>query len=241
MPPMFMLETINIAVSYGAAEAVRDISFKVAEGSVVTLIGPNGAGKTTILNAISGIVPVKSGSILMGGQDITKMSAHRRVEAGLIHVPEGRLVLAGMTVRENLEMGGYCRPRSEVLTAIKHMEERFPILGERRHAMAGTLSGGEQQMLAIARGLMAKPKILLLDEPSLGLAPLVVKDVFDLICELKNSGQTILLVEQNARLALSVSSYAYVIESGNVVLQGPSKKLQSDSAVIRSYLGQAIS
>ncbi|MEZ0329118.1 MAG: ABC transporter ATP-binding protein [Dissulfuribacterales bacterium] len=238
---MFMLETINIAVSYGAAEAVRDISFKVAEGSVVTLIGPNGAGKTTILNAISGIVPVKSGSILMGGQDITKMSAHRRVEAGLIHVPEGRLVLAGMTVRENLEMGGYCRPRSEVLTAIKHMEERFPILGERRHAMAGTLSGGEQQMLAIARGLMAKPKILLLDEPSLGLAPLVVKDVFDLICELKNSGQTILLVEQNARLALSVSSYAYVIESGNVVLQGPSKKLQSDSAVIRSYLGQAIS
>jgi len=238
MPPM--LEVKNLTVAYGSVEAVQNISFTVQEGAVVTLIGPNGAGKTTTLNALSGVVPARSGQILLRGQDITKMRAHHRVSAGVVHVPEGRLVLAGMTVRENLELGGYRRTHREVMDDLVRMEERFPILRERRDAPAGTLSGGEQQMLAIARGLMAHPKLLLLDEPSLGLAPMLVKTVFEIICELRNSGQTILLVEQNARMALSVSSYAYVIETGNIVLDGHSEKLQSDPAVIRSYLGQVV-
>lgn len=235
-----MLDVKNLTVAYGSVEAVGDISFSVKAGTVVTLIGPNGAGKTTILNALSGVVPARSGQIMLNGRDIRRLKAHHRVDAGVIHVPEGRLVLAGMTVRENLELGGYRRNPREVAEDMIRMEERFPILKERRNAPAGTLSGGEQQMLAIARGLMARPKLLLLDEPSLGLAPMMVQTVFKIICELRDSGQTILLVEQNARLALSVSSYAYVIESGSIVIEGPSEKLQSDPAVIRSYLGQAI-
>jgi branched-chain amino acid transport system ATP-binding protein len=235
-----MLEVRHLTVAYGAVEAVQDISLTVEEGAVVTLIGPNGAGKTTMLNTLSGVVQARSGRILFYGQDITRMGAHLRVEAGIVQVPEGRLVLAGMTVRDNLELGGYRRPHREVLQDVSRMEERFPILRERRSAFAGTLSGGEQQMLAIARGLMAAPKLLLLDEPSLGLAPLMVQAVFRIIAELKQSGQTILLVEQNARQALSVSSYAYVIESGSLVMEGFSEKLQSDPAVIRSYLGQSL-
>ena len=235
-----MLEVTDLTVAYGLIEAVHKISFKVPSGTVVTLIGPNGAGKSTTLNALSGVAPMRGGRILLDGQDISRWSVHRRVAAGLVQVPEGRLVLAGMSVRENLELGAYRRPRGDVAADIRGMEARFPILYERRNAAAGTLSGGEQQMLAIARGLMARPKLLLLDEPSLGLAPLLVRTVFEIVSELRNSGLTILLVEQNARQALSVSSYAYVIESGKIVLEGPAAELRSDPAVIRTYLGQGV-
>jgi len=235
-----MLEVTDLTVAYGLIEAVRKISFKVRAGTVVTLIGPNGAGKSTTLNALSGVAPLRGGRILLNGQDISRWSAHRRVAAGLVQVPEGRLVLAGMSVLENLELGAYRRPRGEVAADIERMEARFPILRERRNAAAGTLSGGEQQMLAIARGLMARPKLLLLDEPSLGLAPLLVNTVFEIVGELRDSGLTILLVEQNARQALAVSSYGYVIESGKIVLEGPAAQLRSDPAVIRTYLGQGV-
>jgi branched-chain amino acid transport system ATP-binding protein len=235
-----LLEVSGLTVAYGAVEAVYEISLSVEKGAVATLIGPNGAGKTTTLNTLSGVLPVKSGRILFDGNDITRLSAHRRVSAGIVQVPEGRQVLAGLTVRENLELGGFRRPHREVMDDIDRMEKRFPILGERLNSAAGTLSGGEQQMLAIARGLMAHPKLLLLDEPSLGLAPKMVRVIFEIIRELRDEGHTILLVEQNARLALSVSSYAYVIESGQIVLHGPSEKMRSDENVIKAYLGQAV-
>ena len=235
-----MFEVAGLTVSYGPIEAVREISFRVEEGTIVTLVGPNGAGKTTTLNAISGVVPAARGRIFFQGRDITRLSPHQRVADGIVQIPEGRLVLAGMTVRENLEMGAYRRPLREIAQRIAAVEERFPILRERRSALAGTLSGGEQQMLAIARGLMAKPKLLLLDEPSLGLAPLLVQTIFEIVGELRSGGQTILLVEQNARQALSVSSHAYVMESGKIVLEGRAEQLLSDPAVISSYLGQAL-
>jgi branched-chain amino acid transport system ATP-binding protein len=235
-----MLEVAGLTVSYGPIEAVREISFRVAEGTVVSLVGPNGAGKSTTLNAISGVVPAAKGRVVFQGRDVTRLSPHERVSQGIVQVPEGRMVLAGMTVRENLEMGAYRRPAAEINASIAAVEERFPILAERRHALAGTLSGGEQQMLAIARGLMAKPKLLLLDEPSLGLAPLLVQAIFDIVRELQNGGQTILLVEQNARQALLVSSQAYVLENGKIVLEGPAQKLMSDPAVISTYLGQVV-
>jgi branched-chain amino acid transport system ATP-binding protein len=235
-----MLEVADLKIAYGQVEAVHGISFTVPKGSVVTLIGPNGAGKTTTLNALSGVVPVRSGRVLLNGRDITQLSAHRRVSAGIVQVPEGRQVLAGMSVLENLELGGYRRSRREVIRDVGLMEERFPVLKDRCSALAGTLSGGEQQMLAIARALMARPALLLLDEPSLGLAPLLVSQVFDIIRELRDSGLTLLLVEQNARQALSVSSHAYVIESGSIVLDGPADRLQSDPAVIKTYLGQVV-
>jgi branched-chain amino acid transport system ATP-binding protein len=233
-----MLDVSGLTVSYGHIEAVRDISFHVAEGTIVSLVGPNGAGKTTTLNAISGVIPTAQGNIRFQGKDITRASAHRRVSEGIVHIPEGRLVLANMTVRENLELGAYRRSTGETRAAIAAMEERFPILGERRKSPAGTLSGGEQQMLAIARGLMAKPKLLLLDEPSLGLAPLLVQTIFEIIGELHSEGLTILLVEQNAHQALTVSSHGYVMESGKIVLEGSARQLMADQAVIDSYLGQ---
>jgi len=233
-----MLEVVGLTVSYGPIEAVREISFRVAEGSVVSLVGPNGAGKSTTLNAISGVVPAAKGRVVFQGLDVTRLSPHERVSQGIVQVPEGRMVLAGMTVRENLEMGAYRRPAAEINASIAAVEERFPILAERRHALAGRLSGGQQQMLAIARGLMAKPKLLLLDEPSLGLAPLLVQAIIDIVRELQNGGQTILLVEQNARQALLVSSQAYVLENGKIVMEGPAQKMMSDPAVISTYLGQ---
>jgi branched-chain amino acid transport system ATP-binding protein len=235
-----MLEVVDLTVAYGPAEAVRGVSFQVKEGKIVTLIGPNGAGKTTILNTISGVIPARSGKILLNGRDIKRMSAHRRVSAGVIQVPEGRQVLAGMTVRENLELGGYRRPYREAMKDVTRMEERFPVLGERRRMTAGSLSGGEQQMLAIARGLMARPRLLLLDEPSLGLAPKMVRTVFEIIRQVHDEGLTILLVEQNARLALATSSHAYVIESGKIVLGGPAEVLRSDASVISTYMGQTV-
>lgn len=233
-----MLEVSGLTVSYGHIEAVRDVSFRVAEGTIVSLVGPNGAGKTTTLNAISGVVPAARGSMRFQGKDITRASAHRRVSEGIVQIPEGRLVLANMTVRENLELGAYRRSASEARVTIAAMEERFPILGERRKSLAGTLSGGEQQMLAIARGLMARPRLLLLDEPSLGLAPLLVETIFEIIVELHSEGLTVLLVEQNAHQALMVSSYGYVMESGKIVLEGTAEQLMADQAVIDSYLGQ---
>ena len=233
-----MLEVSGLTVSYGHVEAVREVSFRVAQGTIVSLVGPNGAGKTTTLNAISGIVPVSAGNIRFQGRDITRMSPHRRVSERIVQIPEGRLVLASMTVRENLELGAFRRPASEIRSTIDAMEKRFPILAERRTSLAGTLSGGEQQMLAIARGLMAKPKLLLLDEPSLGLAPLLVQTIFEIVGELHSEGLTILLVEQNARQALSVSSHGYVMESGKIVLDGSAKQLMADQAVIDFYLGQ---
>ena len=233
-----MLDVAGLSVSYGPIEALREISFSVAQGTVVSLVGPNGAGKTTTLNALSGVVPVRQGRILFQGRDITRLPSHQRVAAGIVQVPEGRLVLAGMTVRENLELGGYCRPVKEIAAGIALMERRFPILAERRQTLAGRLSGGEQQMLAIARGLMAKPKLLLLDEPSLGLAPLVVQLIFEIIGELQGGGQTILLVEQNARQAMAVSSQAYVMENGRIVLHGEARQLMTNPAVIDAYLGQ---
>jgi branched-chain amino acid transport system ATP-binding protein len=235
-----MLEVVGLTVSYGPIEAVREISFRVEKGTVVSLVGPNGAGKSTTLNAISGVVPAARGRILFQGRDITRLSPHQRVSQGIVQIPEGRLVLSGMTVLENLEMGAYRRPAGEIKAGIAAVEERFPILAERRKALAGTLSGGEQQMLAIARGLMAKPKLLLLDEPSLGLAPLLVKAIFDIIGELRNDGETILLVEQNARQALLVSSHAYVMENGKMVLEGSAGELMSNPAVISTYLGQTL-
>jgi branched-chain amino acid transport system ATP-binding protein len=235
-----MLEVDGLTVSYGPIEAVREISFRVEKGAIVSLIGPNGAGKTTTLNAISGVAPATRGRILFKGHDITHFRPHQRVSAGIVQIPEGRLVLSGMTVRENLEMGAYRRPASEIAAGVAAVEERFPILAERRNALAGTLSGGEQQMLAIARGLMAKPQLLLLDEPSLGLAPLLVQMIFAIVSELQSGGLTILLVEQNARQALSISSYAYVMENGKIPLEGRSDQLMSDPAVISSYLGQAV-
>jgi len=233
-----MLEISGLTVSYGHIEAVRDVSFHVAEGTIVSLVGPNGAGKTTTLNAISGVIPAARGTMRFQGRDITRASAHRRVSDGIVQIPEGRLVLANMTVRENLELGAYRRSASEARATIAAMEERFPILAERRKSLAGTLSGGEQQMLAIARGLMARPRLLLLDEPSLGLAPLLVQTIFEIIVELNSEGLTILLVEQNAHQALTVSSYGYVMESGKIVLEGSAKQLMADQAVIDSYLGQ---
>jgi branched-chain amino acid transport system ATP-binding protein len=233
-----MLEVSGLTVSYGHVEAVREVSFSVGQGAIVSLVGPNGAGKTTTLNAISGIVPASAGSIRFQGRDITRMSPHRRVSEGIIQIPEGRMVLASMTVLENLELGAFRRPANEMWSTIDAMERRFPILAKRRTSLAGTLSGGEQQMLAIARGLMAKPKLLLLDEPSLGLAPLLVQTIFEIVGELHSQGLTILLVEQNARQALSVSSHGYVMESGKIVLDGSAKQLMADQAVIDFYLGQ---
>jgi len=234
-----MLEVNNIVVGYGPVAAVKDVSLRVDRGSIVSLVGPNGAGKSTILNALSGIVPVRSGRVLFNGKDITRMSAHGRVAAGIAQVPERRQVLAGMSVRENLELGGYRQPGRNVAEDICRMEEYFPVLRQRSGSAAGSLSGGEQQMLAIARGLMARPTLLLLDEPSLGLAPLVVRFIFEFILKLRDEGQTILLVEQNARKALVVSSYGYVIENGRIVLEGKSEKLQSDPAIARAYLGRS--
>jgi branched-chain amino acid transport system ATP-binding protein len=236
-----MLEVSGLTVRYGPIEAVREISFRVEEGTVVSLVGPNGAGKTTTLNAISAVVPAAKGRILFQGRDITRLSPHQRVSEGIVQIPEGRLVLSGMTVRENLEMGAYRRPARGIQAGLAAVEDRFPILAERRNALAGTLSGGEQQMLAIARGLMAKPKLLLLDEPSLGLAPLLVQMIFTIISELQSEGLTILLVEQNARQALSISNFAYVMESGKIPLEGRADHLMSDPAVVSSYLGQAVS
>lgn len=233
-----LLAVENLHVSYGQVEAVRDLSLRVDEGALVCLVGANGAGKTTTLAAIAGLVPARSGRVLFDGRNILGKRPAELVRGGLALVPEGRQILATMTVRENLELGGYQRrDRAGVQADVRAMMERFPILGERRELAAGGLSGGEQQMLAIARALVARPRLLLLDEPSMGLAPQLVSRVFAILREVHRDGRTVLLVEQNARKALAISDEAYVIETGRVVLSGPAAQLAGDPRVVAAYLG----
>ena len=233
-----MFEIRDLSVYYGVIQALKGISLNVKEGEIVTLIGANGAGKTTTLRAISGLIRVTSGSILFQGEDITRASAPRRVAMGISQAPEGRRIFPDMTVLENLELGGYLRKDTAALKAdIENVYERFPILGDRRRQLAGTLSGGEQQMLAIGRALMSRPKIMLLDEPSMGLAPMIVSAIFSIIREINEAGTTVLLVEQNARMALAVAHRAYVIETGRIVASGTGEELAKSDEIIKAYLG----
>ena len=231
-----LLEIDDLRVAYGHVEAVRGVSLRVPEGKIVTLIGPNGAGKTTILSALTGLVRPAAGTVRLAGEDVTGLPAHRAVAAGLSLVPEGRAILGRMTIEENLVLAAERRQEPRALrAAIEEESRRFPILGERRASLAGSLSGGQQQMLAFARALLARPRLLLLDEPSMGLSPILVQQVF----EIHREGRTILLVEQNARLALAVSDHAYVLERGQLVLEGPSRELEKDPRVQAAYLGRA--
>ena len=234
-----MLKLESVQVSYGAIQAVKGVSLEVREGEVVTILGANGAGKSTLLKSIAGLEPAASGRILVAGQDCTRVPPHRRVALGVAMSPEGRGVFADQTVRENLMLGAYGRRRdaAAVERAIEREFDRFPRLREREHQHAGTLSGGEQQMLAISRALMSEPRLLLLDEPSLGLAPLVIKSIFDAIRQLRESGLTILLVEQMARQALGVADRAYVLETGRITLEGSGAQLLDDPKVRAAYLG----
>ncbi len=233
-----LLEVTELEVAYGHVEAVRGVSLAVPEGSVVTLIGPNGAGKTSILSALAGLVRPRAGAVRLAGRDVTGLSAHQAVSAGLVLVPEGRAVLGRMTVEENLVLAGEKRqPGDSLARAIDGQYARFPILRERRRQLAGSLSGGEQQMLALARALLMRPRVLLLDEPSMGLSPILVQQIFEMVEAIHRDGTTILLVEQNARLALAVSSRAYVLERGVLVLEGPSAELAADPRVQHAYLG----
>lgn len=230
-----LLSVRDLVVAYGHVQAVRSVSFDVPRGSLVTLVGANGAGKTSVLNAVAGLVRPRAGRVLFDGNDITGTPAHRLVAAGLVQVPEGREILATLTVEENLQLGTWHRRgRPE---RIPHMYHRFPVLGDRRHLQAGSLSGGEQQMLAIARALVADPVVLLLDEPSMGLAPKVVDEVFRVIEEIRADGTTVLLVEQNARRALRAADYGYVLETGEVAHHGVAADLLRDERVIEAYLG----
>ncbi|KHK02651.1 ABC transporter ATP-binding protein [Desulfovibrio sp. TomC] len=235
---MALLEVEGLCVNYGAVSAVRDVSLSVAAGEIVTLIGANGAGKTTILRAVSKLVAPRAGVVRFDGRDVTGLPPEALVRLGMAHSPEGRQVLAQQSVGDNLELGAYVRKdRAGIAKDMERMFELFPRLSERRNQSAGTLSGGEQQMLAIARALMSRPRLLLLDEPSLGLAPLLVSEIFEIIAGLGAMGTTILLVEQNARLAMRVAARTYVVESGGIVLSGPSAELAVDARVTKAYLG----
>ena len=232
-----MLKVNDINVYYGSIHAIKGVSFEVHQGEVVTLIGANGAGKSTILQTVSGLLRSKTGSVEFLGENLGNVAPHKIVANGLAHVPEGRRVFLQMTVEENLEMGAFTRPGSEVDSGIADVYKRFPRLEERRRQIAGTLSGGEQQMLAMGRALMSKPQLLMLDEPSMGLAPLLVEQIFEIIKELHKAGTTILLVEQNAQMALSVADRGYVLETGKIVTTGTGAELLNDDAVKKAYLG----
>ena len=232
-----MLKVNDINVYYGSIHAIKGVSFEVHQGEVVTLIGANGAGKSTILQTVSGLLRSKTGSIEVLGENLGGVAPHKVVAKGLAHVPEGRRVFLQMTVEENLEMGAFTRPNSEIDSGIADVYEIFPRLEERKSQIAGTLSGGEQQMLAMGRALMSKPQLLMLDEPSMGLAPLLVEQIFDIIRELHKAGTTILLVEQNAQMALSVADRGYVLETGKIVTTGTGAELLNDDAVKKAYLG----
>ena len=234
---MSLLKVENIHVYYGAIHAIKGISFEVEEGEIVTLIGANGAGKSTTLNTIAGLLKPREGSITFDGKNITGMSASKMVYNGMALCPEGRRIFQQMTVRENLEMGGFSRPNTEIDASIEDVFNRFPRLREREKQIAGTLSGGEQQMLAMGRALMSKPKLLMLDEPSMGLAPILVEQIFDIIKELHEAGTTILLVEQNAQMALSIADRAYVLGTGMITMSGLASEVLADDRVRAAYLG----
>ena len=234
-----MLELQDLTVSYGGIQALKGISLQVGEGEIVTLIGANGAGKSTTLRTISGLEKPQGGKILYNGVDITGKPSKYMVQNGLILVPEGRLIFPDMTVLENLKIGAYLRRDKDIEKDIQHMYELFPRLKERSWQMAGTLSGGEQQMLAVGRALMSRPKLLMMDEPSLGLAPLVVRDIFSIIRTIRDSGVTVLLIEQNANAALKVADRGYVLETGRIALEGTGQQLLSDPAVRAAYLGKS--
>ena len=235
---MALLEIKDLQVYYGVIQALKGINFEVNEGEIVTLIGANGAGKTTTMQSIIGLIPSRSGSVLFDGQDITKMPCHKIVHLGMAQVPEGRRIFQELTVYENLLMGGFSQKDKSVIKAdIEGIYERFPRLSERRNQIAGTLSGGEQQMLAMGRAMMSHPKLLLLDEPSMGLSPLLVDQVFEIIKDFRNSGTTVLLVEQNAGKSLAISDRAYVLELGQIVLSGTGAELAASDEVKKAYLG----
>ncbi|MCH5287754.1 MAG: ABC transporter ATP-binding protein [Christensenellaceae bacterium] len=234
---MSLLKIDNIHVYYGAIHAIKGISFEVNEHEIVTLIGSNGAGKSTTLNTIAGLLKPRSGSVTFDGKNLSSMPTSKVVSQGIALCPEGRRIFQQMTVRENLEMGGFTQPDKEIPGSIDEMFQRFPRLKEREKQIAGTLSGGEQQMLAMARALMSRPRVLMLDEPSMGLAPILVEQIFDIIKELHQSGTTILLVEQNAQMALSVADRAYVLETGKLTMEGTADELLHSDAVRKAYLG----
>ena len=236
---MAMLEIKDLEVCYGVIRAIKGISFEVNQGEAIALIGANGAGKTTILHTITGLVPAKSGSILFEGKELTKTPAHKIVSMGMAHVPEGRRIFQQLSVLENLKLGAYTRKdKNEIAQSLKMVYERFPRLEERKNQVAGTLSGGEQQMLAMGRALMSKPRIILMDEPSMGLSPLLVTEIFDIIKVISESGTTVLLVEQNAKKALSIADRAYVLETGNITLSGKASDLMNNESVQKAYLGE---
>ena len=233
-----MLEVKNLHVSYGMIDAVKGIDFQVNDGEIVSLIGANGAGKTTTMHTLSGLLKAKEGTILLDGKDLTKVKANKIVGMGLVQVPEGRRVFTQMSVEENLQLGAYLRhDKSEIAKDFRHVYELFPRLEERKKQLAGTLSGGEQQMLAMARALMSKPKVLLMDEPSMGLSPLLVKEIFAIIKDINKAGTTIFVVEQNAKMALEIAHRAYVLETGCVKMEGDATELANNIEVRKAYLG----
>ena len=236
---MAMLEVKDLEVYYGVIQAIKGISFEVNKGEVIALIGANGAGKTTTLHTITGLLSPKKGQVIFEGKDIAKVPAHKIVSMGMAHVPEGRRVFAELSVYENLKMGAYTRnDKNEIEESLANVYRRFPRLEERKNQMAGTLSGGEQQMLAMGRALMSKPKIILMDEPSMGLSPILVNEIFDIIRAVSESGTTVLLVEQNAKKALAIADRAYVLETGKIVLEGNAKDLLEDDSIKKAYLGE---
>ncbi|HIZ43129.1 MAG TPA: ABC transporter ATP-binding protein [Firmicutes bacterium] len=236
---MALLEVKDLQVYYGMIQALKGVSFEVGEGEVIALIGANGAGKTTTLHAVTGLLPKKAGTVTLGGKDITKTPPHKIVEMGMAHVPEGRRVFGQLSVYQNLRLGAYTRRNKEEFDqSLEMVYERFPRLKERRNQPAGTLSGGEQQMLAMGRALMSRPKIILMDEPSMGLSPIFVNEIFKIIEDVSAAGTTVLLVEQNAKKALSIADRAYVLETGNIVLSGDAKELLNNESIKKAYLGE---
>lgn len=236
---MSMLEIKDLEVYYGMIQAIKGVSFDVNEGEVIALIGANGAGKTTILHTITGLLNAKKGSVWFEGKDITRIPAHKIVSMGMAHVPEGRRVFANLTVLQNLKMGAYTRKdKNEIDQTLENIYKRFPRLKERQNQLAGTLSGGEQQMLAMGRALMSHPKIILMDEPSMGLSPIFVNEIFDIIKSVSASGTTVLLVEQNAKKALSIADRSYVLETGKIVLSGKASDLLNNDSIKKAYLGE---
>jgi len=234
-----MLKVENLSVYYGVIQAIKGVSFEINEGEIIALIGANGAGKTTILHTITGLIAAKSGSIVFDGHELTKTPAHKIVSLGMAHVPERRRIFQELSVLANLKLGAYTRKdKGEIEETISMVYEHFPILKERKNQIAGTLSGGEQQMLAMGRALMSHPKIILMDEPSMGLSPLYVNEIFDIIKNINKSGTTVLLVEQNAKKALSIANRAYVLETGKIALEGNAKDLLNNDSIKKAYLGE---